>query len=261
MWEECLLREGQRPRGFHIRSRFRLRQIDAAVQRHTNLRALLGTATQYADRLAVRQQDIFCQRRQLCHHLGGLCLHQAFKRRVHPGKIAISDKGCRLVDGKPIAHPVRQGVRKHANIVCKIIADFLAVPAALFVRPHRQIPVEYRNHRLNPGSLQLIHQLAVKFQPLGVYRVRPRHYPRPADRKPIGLDPQLFQQGYILFIAVIMVTGNIAVFAVLYVAAAQGVPDAGYLSILVIGTLNLVSGTGRTPKEIFRKTHCCLLFV
>ena len=238
-----------------------MRQIDAAVQRHTNLRALLGTATQYADRLAVRQQDIFCQRRQLCHHLGGLCLHQAFKRRVHPGKIAISDKGCRLVDGKPIAHPVRQGVRKHANIVCKIIADFLAVPAALFVRPHRQIPVEYRNHRLNPGSLQLIHQLAVKFQPLGVYRVRPRHYPRPADRKPIGFDTQLFQQGNILLVMVVVVTGNIAVLAVLYVSGAQSIPDARYLSILVIGTLNLVSGTCRTPKEIFRKAHCCLLFV
>ena len=54
-------------------------------------------------------------------------------------------------------------------------------------------------------AAQLIHQLAVKFQPLGVYRVRPRHYPRPADRKPIGLDPQLFQQGYILFIAVIKI--------------------------------------------------------
>ena len=209
----------------------------------------------------MRQQDIFCQRRQLCHHLGGLCLHQAFKRRVHPGKIAVADKACRLVDGKPIAHSVRQGVRKHANIVCKIIADFLAVPAALFVRPHRQIPVEYRNHRFNPGSLQLIHQLAVKFQPLGVYRVRPRHYPRPADRKPISLDTQLFQKGYILFIAVIMVTGNVAVLAVLYVSGAQSIPDTGNLAVLIVGTLNLVSSTGRTPKEIFRKAHCCLLFV
>lgn len=50
-----------------------------------------------------------------------------------------------------------------------------------------------------------------------------------------------------------MVTGNVAVLAVLYVSGAQSIPDARYLSILVIGTLNLVSGTGRTPKEIFRK--------
>ena len=261
MREECLLREHLGAGFFYVIRRFVLRQVDTAVQRHTDFRGQLGAAAQHANRLAVGQQHIFCQRRQLVHHHGGLLLHQAFKRRVRPRKVAVADEGRRLIYSEPEPHPVGQGIRHYTGVVGEIITDFRIVPAAFFVRPHGQIPVENRHHRLNARCFQFVHQVAVKGKTLGVDRVGTGHHARPADGKAIRLDAQLFQQRYILLVAVVVITGDSTVLAVLDVPLAQSIPDTGNLAVLIVGTLNLVSSTGRTPEKILRKAHLVSSFI
>ena len=136
----------------------------------------------------------------LTHGFHGLCMSQhtisgQFGQRqivVLEGcmdslQIAIHDKASRLVHRDPPLDPVGQSFHHHLGIFPEQRDDPFGQPAALFADPHGHIPMEDGHQRLNPGSDQLVHQIGIEFQSLGIHLAFHGDYPGPTDGEAVGL--------------------------------------------------------------------------
>ena len=63
----------------------------------------------------------------------------------------------------------------------------------------------------NPGFLKFIEKPAVKIQPLFIDPSPLGNNSGPGDGKSVGLEAQLFHKGYVFFITMVMIAGQIGV--------------------------------------------------
>ena len=82
--------------------------------------------------------------------------------------IAVHEKTGRLVEGYPVCYSVGQSLDDCFYIEIKVVYNIFFQPAALFILPERQIPVVERNERLDSVFNELINEIAVKLNSLGV---------------------------------------------------------------------------------------------
>lgn len=169
--------------------------------------------------------------------------------------VAVHDKALGLVQGDPPGHPVGEGLHNRPDIVPKQGNDPIAEPAALFLHPHRKVPVVQRYQRLDAVFQKLVHQVGVEGQAPGVDRPLSGHDPGPGDGKAVALQPHFLHQGHVLFPAVIVVAGGVAVGAALDFAGGGRVPYGRRFAALVPAPLDLSRGRGRAPEKVFRKRH------
>src|ERR1700676_4874561 len=104
----------------------------------------------------------------------------------------------------------------------------------------------------NACGQQGIHQTIVKIEAQGVFLSLPlRKQPGPGNGKAVSLDAELAHQLDVFGIAMVMVTGNIAVLRALDLVrrVSKGVPDRGCASVLGNSTFDLIAGSRRSPQE------------
>lgn len=128
----------------------------------------------------------------------------------------------------------------------------------LFVQSGRQIPMVQGDQRLDAGGNQLIAQVAVKFQALLVDLTDSvGQDTAPADGEAVALQADLFHQGYIFLVAMIVITGYVAVLSVGDMAAVvnQSIPDGFTSAIFIPGAFDLGCGRSYAPKKAFAKAY------
>ena len=136
-----------------------------------------------------------------------------------------------------------------ADIALEIFDRAFSLPAALGNQPLGAGEVQQRNNGFHTVRLAAGNDLTVMLDFGGVKLALLRLDARPLDGKAIGVQPGVCQQLDVLFIPVIMVTGN---------AARLGKAGVGQLLLRpVVGmnvvTLDLMGGSGRADKEAFFK--------
>src|SRR6185369_17983666 len=113
-----------------------------------------------------------------------------------------------------------------------------------------------RDPRRDAGGEHLVDEPLVEVEALGVGRPpAARLHAGPADREPVGRQPQLGHEGHVVAVAVDVVARDVAGVSVDGLArrVAEGVPDGRRTSVLRGRTLDLVRGGGRAPEKAGRK--------
>ena len=113
------------------------------------------------------------------------------ERCVCPLHITVHNKALRLIHGHPVFHPVGQRLHYNLGILRKQRDDGLAEPAAFFVNPHRQVPMENGDHRLDSVCNQFIHQIGIELQPFGVDFSFFRNHTGPGNRETVAFQSHL----------------------------------------------------------------------
>ena len=157
----------------------------------------------------------------------------ALKRRVYALQIAVHDKAARLIYRHPPLDTIRQRVYQDFGIVPEQRYDPFRKPTALFINPHRHIPMEYRYHGLHAVFQQRIDQIGIELQSFFVDLAFFRHDARPTDRKTVGFESYLFHQRHVLAEAVIMITGGMTGLAVPDLFFRGDIPDRRRPAVLV----------------------------
>ncbi len=136
-------------------------------------------------------------------------------------------------------------------------ADDLRVgEAAAVLQRLRQVPVEQVDQRLDARVKQGVDEALVEVEAGLVDGAGPRRQDaRPADAEAIGARPEVGQQPDVLWVAVVVVAGDVARGAVGDGArlAGEGVPDRRSSAVLGRCSLDLVGGGGEAPGEVSRE--------
>ena len=173
---------------------------------------------------------------------------------VNAGYIAQLGDALGLVQGHVGIHPALEVVGNDPGIPAEGGHNVPVQPAALVLQSAGQIPMVQRDHGLDAGIQQSIHQMVIEFQSLFVHGPVPvGDDPGPADGEPVSLNAKPLHQGHILRPAVVAVAGPVTGVAVLDIAGGVGeiVPDAPALPVLVPGALALIGSAGHAPEKIF----------
>ena len=227
---------------FNFCRRFIFRNPGAGRKCNTDFHRLLCILPDGFDRRGVDKHTVPAQpgQRQIITLEGGMgALH-----------IAVHDEAARLVDGHPPFYPVGQRFHHHLGILPEQRDDALRQPAAFFVDPHGQIPMENRHQRLDTVCQQLVHQIGIELQSFRIYLTLLGNHPGPTDGKAVGFESHFFHQRHVFFPAMIVVAGSMAGFAVLYLLFCRHIPDTGGSSAIFPAALDLGGGSRRTPEEI-----------
>jgi hypothetical protein len=116
--------------------------------------------------------------------------------------------------------------------------------------------MEERDERRDPVAEQLVDQAVVEVEALLVHRAASAgDDPRPCDRQPEGVDPELAHERDVLAVAVVEVARDRTAVAVPDLAGrcAEAIPDALTAAVLGGCALDLKRGGRGTPDEVSRK--------
>ncbi len=129
-------------------------------------------------------------------------------------------------------------------------------PAPLVLQRLGQIEVVEVGQGGNACRQQLVDQPVIEIETFLVDRAPAlRKNARPGNTESKGLQAQLFHQGHVFPIAVILVAGYVAGVAVLDMSrlTAEAIPDRLASAVLIPGAFRLVCGRGASPVEAIRK--------
>ena len=171
---------------------------------------------------------------------------------VDAGGVPQERRAPRLVQGRPVAHPVAQRLVDDGGVLHEAAHHLAAGPAAGVLERLREVPVVQRDPRLDAALQQAVDQPRVEVEALGVGRAAAlRLDAGPGDREPVGAKAQVGHERGVLAVAVVVVGGHVAGVAAGDPAghAAEGVPDGGAAAALASGALHLVGGGGGAPDE------------
>ena len=186
---------------------------------------------------------------------------QLQSRSVDAVRIAQFEERTELVDREDVLDAIGQSLRDVSGIVAERLGRVARLPAAAVVLQHlRQIPVIERGERLDAVGEQFVDQTAVEVHALWIRRARPlRKDARPGDREAIGLDAQRLHQLHVVFVAVVVIVGHVAVGVVDDLAGRvrKGVPDRRRAAVFRDGAFDLVRGSGGSPQKSWRKRSRC----
>jgi hypothetical protein len=207
-----------------------------AVDRHQP-----AVFAEYPRGMAAGQQQVVCDP-------GGAVQRQGQPWRVLAGHVSEREVLEHLVDRGPGADPVAEPLCDDLRVLGEPGDGVPALPAALVLRPLRQVPVEQVHRRTDSLVRQGVEQPVVEVQPAGVRLAGGvGDDPRPGHRQPVGVDPELRHQRHVLGEPVVVVARDVAF------AVAEGVPHRWRAPVLAGGTFDLVRRRGHTPLEPRRK--------
>mmetsp|Transcript_1653 Transcript_1653/g.2722 ORF Transcript_1653/g.2722 Transcript_1653/m.2722 type:complete len:236 (-) Transcript_1653:458-1165(-) len=171
--------------------------------------------------------------------------------------VAVDGHRPRLVQREPALHAVPELLKAHVHVSLKIRHDLVTQPRpVLVVQGLRGVPVEQRHVRRDAGLLQEVEDAVVVGEARGVGRGAARgQHPRPGDGQPVGLHAQGLQYFDIIFYAVVLIIGNVAILIVVHFSwcLAEGVPHRHASAILIVGSLHLVRRCCCPKNEVFRE--------
>src|SRR5947209_7681561 len=113
------------------------------------------------------------------------------------------------------------------------------------------------DERLDAVGQQFVDQPVVEIEAFRVRRTRPiGKYPRPCNRKPVGLDAQFLDQADVVLVPVIVIVGTVGIAAVRDLAGSVGerIPDRAAPAVFVDGAFDLIGGGSRAPDKTARET-------
>ena len=183
---------------------------------------------------------------------------QLIARRMDTGMQSKIGKTDRLIQGHPMFHPVGQLIDHHFDIIRKPIGRIPIQPPALVIERQRIIPGKQRHVGLNSDGEQIINELVIECQPLGIDLAGPSgNHSRPSDREPVGVGAQRFHQGHVGFRAVVMVARFRAGVTAPDCArfAAKHIPNRLPATVRLGSAFDLIGGRRNTPDKVLWKTH------
>ena len=170
-----------------------------------------------------------------------------------PVFIGLADEAGDFVHGHPMPHPVSQAADDGLGIDGEGIGGAAGHPAALVLQGLGQIPVVQGDVGLDAGLEQGVGEPIVEVQ-TGLVDGAPARgdNPGPGGAEAVGLGPQLLHETDILGIAVVMITGDIAIMASGHLPrrAAEAIPDAFAAAVFPGRAFHLEGGGGGAPDEI-----------
>ena len=173
-------------------------------------------------------------------------------RRVHPGPVTQVGGAPGFVERGPHGDPRTQFPRHPLGVGGERDRRLPVRPAALVLEFLRQVPVVEGGDRLHAGLDQRVDQPRVERDALGVELAgAARLHPRPGDREPVGLQPQVLDVRDVLRPPVVVVVGDVAGVTVQHASrrVAVGVPDRRTTAAFLGSSLDLVGGGGRPPQK------------
>ncbi len=170
------------------------------------------------------------------------------------GGVGLIDEAPELVDGEEAFDAVAEAAGDEGGVVGEIVGAVAGFPAAVFVfGPLGEIPVEKGEPGFDVGGEEFVGEAAVEVEAFFVdASAAVGDAAGPGGREAVGFEAELFHEGDVLFVAVVMIAGDVA--GVIHGdsagAAAEGVPDAGGAAVFGCGAFDLIGGGGGTPEEI-----------
>src|SRR3954451_22856669 len=217
------------------------------IERDPDLRLRHHRADHF-DRPAVRKEEVV-------RRGDGIGLARAPRRVLAP---RVPDPGVhpRLVVRDPVPYAVAEAARDGFRVLGERLRGRARGPAARVLERLRRVPVEERRERLDVVREQLVDEAVVEVEAGLVDRTAARrHDPRPRDREPERVEPELAHQLHVLGIPVVEVARPLPGVAVpnLPRRGAEAVPDAFSASVLLGRALDLVRRRGGAPEEVGRE--------
>src|SRR5690606_30444588 len=153
----------------------------------------------------------------------------------------------------PLLHAIAEAPRQELRVVGEPARAVGVEPPAPLKEREGIVPVKEGDVGLDVAREQRVDEAIVEIQaPLvGCARTLGQHA-RPAHARAIRVDAQGGEQLDVLRVAPVVIAGDAPVVAVpdRSGAFAERVPDAGPLTVEVMGTLDLIGGGCRTPDEV-----------
>ena len=168
---------------------------------------------------------------------------------------SVADQGMHrgLVQHDPVLDPVAEAARHDLRIIGEPMPDIAIKPAAPLLKRLRQIPVIEADPRRDPACEASVRHAVVKVQSRDVDVSGPRRNdPRPRCREAIAVEPALRDQIDIVWIAVVVVRGDIGSLAAVNIAfrAGKDIPDRFATAVGVDRPFDLVGGRRYAPAKL-----------
>src|SRR6266545_3847628 len=183
-------------------------------------------------------------------------MRRAASTSAGAGGVTEERRAPRLVQGRPVAHAVAQGLVDEGAVLDEVAHHLAVGPAAGVLERLREVPVVQRDPRFDAALQQAVDQAGVEVEALGVGRSAALWLDAwPGAREPVGTEAEVGHEGRVLPVAVVVVGGDVTGVAAGDPArdAAEGVPDGETTASLPDGALHLVGGGGDAPDEVGRE--------
>jgi len=136
------------------------------------------------------------------------------------------------------------------------LGGIAGLPAALVFEGLRKIPVEEGAVGLDAVGEKLVDEAAVEVDALGVRRAGPVGEDAwPGYGEAVGLEAERLHELHVFFVAMVVIVGDVAGFAVVGLArgVGEGVPNRDTTAVFFNSPFHLVRRCGRSPEEAFGK--------
>ncbi len=174
---------------------------------------------------------------------------------------AVSEEGetLNLVERDPVFDLIAVGLDNRVGIVSECICGAAVAPATEVVfKRLGEIPVKHGDPRGEAMIEHRVEQTVIEIDSLLVYRTAAgRIDAGPGERESVVFGTELRHEGQVFFEEVIVIAGDVEVVAVFYLSglAGKGIPDGGAFAVGERGSLDLWSGGGESPDEVFGKVE------
>lgn len=186
-------------------------------------------------------------------------LHVALARSMDAVEVAEPDDAPGFVEGRNPVEAIAKTVHHRLGIALKRIGGRTRGPAALAGEQQRQIPVVERCEGLDAARLAAVNQPVVEIEAGLVHRTRAfGDNARPGNREPVGVDTHLLDEIEVLFQAIVVIAGNVAVIAIMDAARhiAESIPDGWLAAIGLAGAFDLEGSGGNAESEVAGQALC-----
>ncbi len=174
--------------------------------------------------------------------------------------VADVDEGAHLVEGHEVLDAVGEMLGDVACVVAEGFGGVARLPAAFAFEGLGEVPVEEGAVGLNAGFEELVDEAVVEVDAFGVGSAGSGgEDARPGYGESVGLKAEVFHEGDVFFVAVVVIVGYVPGVSVVGFAGSvrEGVPDGGSTAVFVDCAFNLVRSGGGAPEESFGEEVCC----
>ena len=134
---------------------------------------------------------------------------QAVAGRMGAQGVAVEGDRGGLVQRHPLRHAVAEPLAGGRAVLGEPFRRRAVHPAAPVLEGERRVPVVQGGHGGDAGGEQLVDEAVVEVQAGGVEgAAAPGLDPRPGDREPVGVDPELAHEPDVFVRAVIVIAGD-----------------------------------------------------
>ena len=189
-------------------------------------------------------------------HLKQILLLQLDTRGVTAMEMGNACEALGFIQGDKITYPVGESPADNPGVFREPVYALFIHPTALLLQGLGIIPMVEGNIGLNAVAQQLIDHRIIEGDALFIDSSDAlRQNPGPAEGESVGLDAHLPHDGDVFLIAMVEVTGHIAVMTLVDLAGGMGeyVPDALSPAAFIGSALNLIGAGSAAPDKAFVK--------